>query len=224
MQFLKTFTSPHQPEPSRESTRLLAILATLFFTLTVAGCSKQTQTGNVADTTAAATPPPPASVTPAPLTDGNILAILRETDSAEIMLGKLAASKTKNAAVKGFADMMIHDHSRLLKGDDDLAMKLKLTPAPPANDSIPEHVTAMISSLNAASPESFNTMYIDGAVMGHTNALAAVKGFETTATAPELKDALKSAEPIIAHHLARAKAIQAELNKPKPIAMEKKNR
>ncbi|MFI5201996.1 MAG: DUF4142 domain-containing protein [Candidatus Kapaibacterium sp.] len=188
------------------------------------GCSKQQETGNPAESTAAATPPPPPpTIAAAPVTDANILAALDEGDSAEITLGKLALKNSKNPEVKGFANMMITDHSKMWKDKKDLAKKLKITPQLPANDQEPARLATEMSAFNAApTPMAFDSIYIDDAVADHTQVLAIVKDFETKATAPELKDALAKAEPVVQKHLDHAKIIQKDLSKPRPMAAEKK--
>ena len=231
MQMLDTFPSLERPKPSREYTILIAILGALWLVLSIVGCSKQSQTGNVAETTSTRNDTSPAAngnstavAGTAHMTDGNILAELKESDSAEVALGKLAMAKSKAPAVKTFAKMMIDDHTRLLKGDNDLAKKLNVAPTPPANDLNASHLTAEMSSLNSApDPNSFDTIYVDNAVNDHTNVLAAVKGFEAEATSPQLKDALKNAEPVVQQHLDRAKAIQKDLSK-QAMAMQNRHR
>lgn len=226
MQSLQPLLSLDQPKPARQYATLAAILVSLWLVLTIVGCSKESQTGNATDSTSATSAAPTqsqSSATPAHLTDTNIVAVLRETDSAEISLGKLALAKTKNGAIKGFAKMMVDDHSKMLNGDNDLAKKLNLTPVPPANDSGPAHLTSEISSLNSAAPQSFDSIYINDAVADHSNALSAIKGFESQASSQDLKNGLNHAIPIVQQHLDRAKAVQSELSKPKPMAAEKKN-
>jgi len=190
---------------------LFAALGMAAFSFVFFGCSKKAETGNTADSTALAMPPPPPpAATAAPITDANILAALDEGDSAEIALGKLALVKSKNGEVKGFAKMMIADHGKMKKDKEALAKKLNITPQPPANDPEPAHLTGEMGALNdAPTPIAFDSTYIDDAVADHTHVLAAVKDFETKATAPELKNALTKAEPTVQKHLDRAKAIQA---------------
>jgi len=205
---------------------LIAILGTLWLVLTLVGCAKNTQTGNPAESTAVATPPPPApAAVAAPVTDTTILAALEEGDSAEIAMGKLALQKSKNPEVKGFANMMISDHSKMWNAKKDLAKKLKITPQLPADDKEPAHLADEMNSFNAApTPMAFDTVYIDDAVADHTQVLAIVKDFETKATAPELKGALKNAEPVVQKHLDHAKMIQRDLSKPRPMAAGRKTK
>ncbi len=214
------------PSRGQELTTLISLLVMLWAVLAMVGCSKQSETGNAAESTAVATPPPPPPMaTAAPLNDGNMIAALSEGDSAEITLAKLAIAKSKSPQVKGFARMMVRDHSKMKAEKADLAKKLNITPQPPANDAGPAHLTAELSALNAAStPRAFDSTYINQAVQDHTDALATVKDFETKATAPQLKAALAKAEPIVQHHLDRAKAIQQALAKRKypPLASQQK--
>ena len=205
---------------------LVAIFAMLWLALTFLGCAKNTQTSNTVDSMAA-TPPAGATSTAAPapakLTDGNILAALDEGDSAEIALAKLALVKSKNPKVKSFAKMMIADHGKMKHEKEELAKKLGITRQPPANDAEPAHLTAEMSALNAAStPIAFDSIYIGQAVADHTDVLAVVKDFESKAQAPELKNAIAKAEPIVQKHLDMATALQSGRANMKRVAMEKK--
>ena len=190
--------------------------------LLIAGCSKKTETANMTDSTATtqaestittpATPPPPPP--PAALSDANIIGMLSEADSTEITEAKIVLAKTKNADVKSFANLMVTDHSRMKKEKADLAKKLNITPQPPANDNEPAALTAELSLLNAAAtPHDMDSIYISDAVMDHEKDSSDLKYLETKATAPELKDAITKAEPVVQKHLDRANAVQAKLSK-----------
>jgi len=116
--------------------------------------------------------------------------------------------------VKSFAKMMIDDHSKMKKEKAELAKKLKLTPQPPANDPVPAAMTNEMSALNAApTPVAFDSIYIADAVADHKNDLKEVKDLQTKVSSPELKDALKKAEPVVQKHLDHAKMIEAKLAK-----------
>lgn len=224
MQSLPSAQTLIAPKREHEYFMLAAIVALLWVVLTFLGCAKNNQTATTVDSTTAA-PAPTSTAAPAPanITDGNILAALDEGDSAEIALGKMALVKSKNPKVKDFAKMMITDHGKMEKDKEELAKKLNITPQPPANDAEPAHLTAEMSALNAAStPMAFDSTYIGQAVADHTDVLATVKNFEGKAQAPELKEALTKAEPVVQKHLDMATALQSGRAKTKPMAMEKK--
>lgn len=61
-------------------------------------------------------------------TDPQIAMIAVTADNVDIDAAKLAASKTSNAKVKDFANLMIRDHTSVNKKATALAKKLKITP------------------------------------------------------------------------------------------------
>ena len=231
MQMLDTFPSLERPKPGREYTILIAILGALWLVLSIVGCSKESQTGNVAETTATRSDTSPAANAngtayndTAHMTDGNILAELKESDSGEVALAKLAMTKAKSPAVKSYAQMLISDHSRLLKDDDQLATKMNMTPTPPANDTNPSHLTAMMSDFNSAPNGTvFDSLYMNYAVQDHKTDLADMQNLETQASSSQLKNAIRNAEPVLQKHLTRAEMVQKDLSK-QSMAMQNHHR
>jgi putative membrane protein len=147
------------------------------------------------------------------MSDANIIAELSEADSAEITEAKYVMSHSKNAQVKSFASMMIADHSKMMKEKQQLASKLKIAPAPPANDNVPSTMQSEMSALQGASnPQAMDSLYVATAVQDHQNDLNEVKDMETKAQSPELKDALQKAEPVIQKHLDHAKMMSDKMS------------
>jgi putative membrane protein len=160
--------------------------------------------------TAAATSATPA---PAPaLTDANIAALLDEANMADSAAGKIASTKGTSADVKAFGVMMMKDHHALRKAGQDLVAKLNVTPAPPANDSLPAKAQMITDSLNAtAKGAGFDKWYINNEVAVHQMVLGLIDSAMGAAQNAELKDLLTKARPNIEMHLKRAQDIQTKL-------------
>lgn len=194
----------------------------LVFGILLVGCSKQNasyssdSTSAVRDTSTAVTTAPSSTESntgaATNMSDANILAQLSEADSAEITEAKYVMSHTKNSQVKSFASMMIADHSRMMREKQQLASKLNITPAPPANDNVPGTLQSEMNSLQSApNAQAMDSLYVAAAVQDHEQDLNEVKSLETTAQSAELKEALKKAEPIVAKHLDHAKMMQDKM-------------
>jgi putative membrane protein len=200
---------------------IIGVCAVALVAAIAAGCAKKTETANSSDTTSmsaeSTATAPPATTTqatppPASISDANIIAMLDEADSAEITEAKLVLQKTKNADVKSFANMMVTDHSRMRKDKDELAKKLNITPQPPAGDQEPSSMTAELSALNgAASPRDMDSIYINDAVADHQKDSSDLVDLKSKATAPELKDAITKAQPVVNKHLDHATMIQSKM-------------
>ena len=60
--------------------------------------------------------------------DAQIASIVVTANQVDIDAGKLASSKTKNAEVKKFADLMITDHTGVNRSATELVTRLHVTP------------------------------------------------------------------------------------------------
>lgn len=181
-----------------------------------AACSKA---GNNADTTAAAAAPADttaatAATTPPPaqMTDTTILGVLDEANAADSSGGALAATKGTNAQVKSFGHRMERDHHKLRADGQKLAKQLKITPATPSGDTLQTSAQKFADSLNAQPKgPAWDAAYINHEVAAHQFVLQTLQSFQGTAQAPQLKDAITKAIPLIQAHLTEAQSIQSKL-------------
>ncbi len=196
-------------------TSIAALCASAF----VAACSKSennADSARLADSAAAATPAPAGSssmASAAPtLTDANILALVDEANMADSSAGSVAATKGTNAEVKTFGRDMMRDHHALRKMGQDLAKKINVTPAMPANDSSMARDKAWVDSLNSMPKgTAWDKAYIDHEVGVHTQVLATLHTAEGAAQNAELKSLITKAIPTIESHLKKAQDIQSKL-------------
>jgi len=198
------------------STRLTRGLALLGAAALCAACAKsESKTDSTAmapaDTTAkAAAAPAPA---PAALTDTSILGILDELNAADSTTGNMASTKGTNAAVKSFGKDMMRDHHKLRAAGQALAKKLNITPAPPANDTLPATIKKIGDTLTATPKGAdWDKLYINTEVNVHQFVLSFLQNAESAATDSSLKAAITNATPVIQRHLTNAQAIQTKLN------------
>src|SRR4249920_1739596 len=70
----------------------------------------------------------PAAASAQAVNDAQIASIVVTANQVDIDAGKLAASTSKNAEVKKFAQLMVTDHTGVNKQAVDLVTKLKVTP------------------------------------------------------------------------------------------------
>jgi putative membrane protein len=157
-----------------------------------------------ADTTTDTTAPKPMT-----MTDANIFAKLDAANSEEVDEGKLATSKSKNAAVKKFAQMLVTDHSKMKKEGADLAKSLNITPELPAGDTsmaMAQHTMDMLKSATA-----FDSTFIATAIDGHQKTLDALNSMQGMATSDSLKTLISKAIPVVQHHLDEARALQGKM-------------
>jgi putative membrane protein len=129
------------------------------------------------------------------------------TDMFEIAAAKLAEKRSKNADVKAFAAMMIHDHTL---STANLKAAIKASGAavtPPA--ALPGDMQAKLDALKAASDADFDKAYIASQVQAHTDALPAMQAYAANGDTPQIKDFAAKTAPVVQAHLAKATSIQA---------------
>jgi putative membrane protein len=164
------------------------------------------ETGMSADTAAT------DAGTGAALTDANIVALLDEANMADSSAGALAATKATNKEVKDFAKLMMSEHHALRKQGQNLAKKLNVTPAPPANDPLKPLAESEMTTLKSTPKGAeFDRVYIEQEIAAHKAVLdVAAKGHDQ-AQNEQLKALIEQAKPIIQKHLDQAEAIQKKL-------------
>jgi putative membrane protein len=190
--------------------------------LTLAACSRKTDTtGPISDTAAAngQAAAPASDTAAAPALAGAaapaapaFVAMAAASDMYEIQAAKIAEERSKNADVKAFAAMMITDHSKstamIKKAVADSGRK-DITPP----TALPADKQALIEALNAASAADFDKTYVDQQVTAHKDALALMQGYAAGGDVPQLKDAAGKIVPVVQMHLDHITMIRSDLGK-----------
>jgi len=184
----------------------------------LAGCSKKdagtADTGLAinTDTGAVAAMSDTAMGAAAGLTDANIVYLLDAANMMDSAGGSIAATKGTNSEVRDFGARMMRDHHSLRQQGQDLAKKLNVTPAPPANDTTQAHMDKMMSNLNGvAKGRDFDKTYIDGEVDTHKAVLEMATTAMNAAQNAELKNLIQKAAPLLQAHLDMAQSVQGKL-------------
>jgi putative membrane protein len=184
------------------------------------GCKKADR--STSDTTGAMAAPPASQAAPAssttvaptsaPLTDANIAAILDQANASDSARGALAETKGTSVDVKNFGKLMVGEHHALRKAGQNLVKKLNVTPTLPPGDKSEADAQAEMDSLKAMPKgPAWDKAYINFEVNYHQAVLETATKALGAAQNQELKNLIKSAAPVLQHHLDRAKAIQKKL-------------
>jgi len=205
------------------------VITTVLLTAALAGCKKEKPATAPADAASAALPPADAAAAPAvdaaaaptvdaapaaaKVTDAQIVAIVTAANTADIDAGKMAKSKTKNADVKKYADLMVKDHTAMNAAGAKVAKKAAITAE--ENDTskkMKDDATASTEKLKAAPPAEFDKAYIESEIMMHQMVLDALdNSLIPSAQNADLKKALEDARTKVQAHLDAAKTIQGNL-------------
>jgi putative membrane protein len=167
----------------------------------------------------AATAATPAAAPAPALTDAGILALLDEANAGDSTTGKMASTKGTAATVKEFGRDMMRDHHKLRKDGQDLAKKLKITPAPPTGDTLPASLQRATDSMTATPKgAAWDKWYIDHEVAAHQSVLSLLQAAQAAAQDTSLKGAIAKATPVVQAHLTKAQSIQGKLPAATPAA------
>ncbi len=123
----------------------------------------------------------------------------------EANLGQLAQSAAASQPVKGYAQMLVTDHTKDFDQLYDVAHQANLN-RPGAIDAA--HNRAMIAPFQKLTGTAFDRRCIHDMIAGHTQAIAISKKEAADAESPALKFSAQAALPVLQKHLDGAKALE----------------
>lgn len=148
-------------------------------------------------------PPPPADTTSL-LYGPNFLQTAGSANLWEIESSQLALQISANTAVRGFAQMIIADHTQL---GGQVAAAAQAAGLPPPPQVLLPADQAKLDQLRNAGPNLFDTNYRDMQVAAHQQAIALFQNYATGGDNPVLRNAAAQALPTLQKHLAAAQAL-----------------
>lgn len=146
------------------------------------------------------------------LDDATILAIYDQANAADIVTGRLGAKYGASEEVRALGRMVATDHMAVQQMGRDLAMKLKIVPTPPDNDtSVAEHAKP-VALLQSKTGAEFDKAYLQYEVAFHQSVVDAIKGTLLPAIKnDELRNLMKSVLPGFEQHLAATRAVARKM-------------
>jgi putative membrane protein len=163
-----------------------------------------------AQTTREPTRPPAAEK----MSDPEIAMVAATAHANEIATAELALARSQDPDVQEFAKMMIADHGAAKARSENILGKAGLTPA----ESDPSKQLAArgqdsLTRLEALEGAEFDRAYIADQVAAHMEVLGTLDGtLVPGATHADLQALLTEARPMVAGHLAHARALQQKLD------------
>jgi putative membrane protein len=147
------------------------------------------------------------------VTDAQIASIVVTANQVDIDAGKLAASTSKSADVKKFAQLMVTDHTGVNQQAVALVTRLKVTPEDnETSRGLKAGGEKNVATLKTLKGAAFDKAYVDHEVAYHQAVIDAVdKTLIPNARNEELKALLVKVRPAFVTHLEHAKHIAATL-------------
>jgi putative membrane protein len=161
-------------------------------------------------------PKVPAGARPAPpnmtMTAGNMAAVVRTYNVDEVRAANLALSKSKNPAVRAYAERMIHDHSAAEQQLNTVMAQLGTQPTPnTASQQDQARDNAAIASLQSKSGADFDRSYMDIMIAGHRALIQDLDTMIPGAREEAMKSYLTSLRTVAASHLQQAQQVRSSL-------------
>lgn len=152
------------------------------------------------------------SASVAPLDEAGVVAIFDLANTADIETGRLAADGASNKEVKDYGVMLAQVHTEVRQKGRDLAAKIGVTPALPANDQSAQNHAAAMTRLKALKGAEFDKAFLQHEREFHAAVLAAVKSTLLPAIKnQELKDFVVSLAPAFEAHRLMAAHLEKKL-------------
>lgn len=148
---------------------------------------------------------------PSTSADQDFVTKAAQGNSAEVALGQIVADKTKNPAVKQFAQMMVKDHTAALNELQELAQSKNLN----FNDDLPDDAKALQTKLSGDTGKQLDKDYMDGMLEDHQKDVQEFTDQSQKAKDSDVKQWASKTLPILQKHLEKAQQIDARLNKGK---------
>ena len=130
-----------------------------------------------------------------------------ESNVVEMAMAKLALSKSNNADVKQFAQMMMDDHSGAESKLAPIAQKDGVSLPPPM---LAKH-KATAARLEKLSGDAFDKVYVAANVKGHQETATKMETGMGGITDPDLKTYAEQTLPVVKGHLQKIQDIQSKL-------------
>ena len=169
--------------------------------------SKSIIAQNTPDTTPSATPGSTNSNPSLSALDKEFMTKAAQSDTTEIQTSELALKKSKDKAVKDFAQHMIKDHTNSTQELKQIASTKGFTlPKGVGSENKP-----LLTKLQQTSGKSFDRGYIQGQIQAHTKTLAEYQKYIKQGQDPDLQAFAKKIAPIVAEHRQMAQKTATSL-------------
>jgi len=167
-----------------------------------AGTAQSPEGTNIGSSADTAKPPEPKAEA---LNDAQIAAITEAANSAEIAQAKVAQARSKDAAVKTFAAMMLTHHGEAKQKQANLKLK---TEESGISTALQADAGATMNALKDAGKD-FDKTYIAAQIAAHQKVLDTINDKLLPNVKDErLKAYLEEIKPTVEQHLTRAKQLQ----------------
>lgn len=134
-----------------------------------------------------------------------------QSDQYEMLAATAALAQSRNERVRGYAHAMIDEHQKL---DAALRQASRAAGLPEPDPAMSADQARLLGGLQGLVAADFDRTYAGQQVLAHTQAAAVQGSFASAGAEPHLREAARSAVPMIQDHLTKARQLVEELGKP----------
>ena len=184
------------------------VVSLVVLALVVFGCKREPPPERALGDTSAPAPAPQVQ-----LSDSNIVALLSNTNYAEVNLARAAQPRLSAANVKAFATRMVAEHTAMQRQLDTLVTSRRLPPHdPPGGEREDASIAAQADSILRMSGRALDAAYVNQQIAAHRQALEDLRLFEGAARDDELRRLISRAIATVQAHLQSAMELARELS------------
>ena len=144
--------------------------------------------------------------TPMAPTTRDFVQAAAESDHFEILEARTALTQSHDPRVLAFARQMIRAHVDTSRALQQAALKAGLEPPPPM--ALSGDQQKLLSALQSQRGSEFDHAYLKQQVLAHQEALVVQQAYATGGENPDVRQAARSAVPVIQHHLKEARQLR----------------
>lgn len=140
----------------------------------------------------------------APMTASSFVMKAGAGDQYEKQSSMIVLGSTTNPKIKGFANMMVTDHTKSTMDVKRAAMAANVKVAPPMLDA---DGMKNVAALKAAKGTARDMLYVEQQKMAHQKALALHQGYAANGTVPGLRTVAAGIAPVVQAHITELQAM-----------------
>ena len=143
------------------------------------------------------------------LTDEELLHVARTANLGEVQQAQVAVQRADDFAVLEYAEEMVEDHSEAVSEAQEIEQEEGLVPEPnPVSQVLQNESTQILATLQTASDEEFDLVYMNSQVAVHQEVLTLLEDvLIPEADNVELEDYLLDMREDVQEHLQMAESI-----------------
>ena len=138
--------------------------------------------------------------------DKKLIKTAAQSDETEISMAKLALTKTDNAEIKKYAQMMVDDH-----GKTTMQLKPIADAAGVAKPDLKAKDKATAAKLEALSGSKFDMAYLQANLKSHQQTAAKMRAQAPAVTNPDLMSFATETLPVVEHHAMMAQEMVTKM-------------